>query len=431
MNITAVKSDTANILITAKIDSATIEKNINKIAKQLAKTQQVDGFRKGKVPVKIIKKMYGEKLQQEAESDALGEIIEYAKKELNIKNEDIIGEPTFKKYEKNDDGSIDVEMTLSIQPTIEVEGYEKLAIDYEEPTVEEKEIEEKIDKILEQNSPFKKIKEDRPLQNGDQAVFDFVGKIDGVEFEGGSAEKFELLIGSGQFIGGFEEQMIGMKMGETKDINVKFPEDYQSTELAGKDAIFTITLHTIKAKDEAKLDEEMVKRLLPGDANATVDTIIEQVKEQIKSEKLSKLYNEELKPKLVEALVAEYEFDLPINIVEQEIDAQVNQKAQTMSADELDEYKGNDEKINELRESVREDAKNSVKATFLVDAIAKKEEIIVSDHEVTQTIYYEAMMTNQDPEKIIEYYKENNLLPAIKMGLIEDKLFSKILGIKR
>ena len=431
MNITAVKSDTANILITAKIDSATIEKNINKIAKQLAKTQQVDGFRKGKVPVKIIKKMYGEKLQQEAESDALGEIIEYAKKELNIKNEDIIGEPTFKKYEKNDDGSIDVEMTLSIQPTIEVEGYEKLAIDYEEPTVEEKEIEEKIDKILEQNTPFKKIKEDRPLQNGDQAVFDFVGKIDGVEFEGGSAQNFELLIGSGQFIGGFEEQMIGMKMGETKDINVKFPEDYQSTELAGKDAIFTITLHTIKAKDEAKLDEEMVKRLLPGDENATVDTVIEQVKEQIKSEKLSKLYNEELKPKLIEALVAEYEFDLPNNIVEQEIDAQVNQKAQTMSADELDEYKGNDEKINELRESVREDAKNSVKATFLVDAIAKKEEIVVSDHEVTQTIYYEAMMTNQDPEKIIEYYKENNLLPAIKMGLIEDKLFSKILGIKR
>ncbi len=431
MNITAVKSDTANILITAKIDSATIEKNINQIAKQLAKTQQVDGFRKGKVPVIIIKKMYGEKLKQEAEHEALGDIIEYAKKELDIKNEDIIGEPTFKKYEKNSDGGIDIEMTISIKPTIEVEGYEKLAIDYEEPTVEEKEIQEKIDTILKQNTPFKKIKEDRPLQNNDQAIFDFVGKIDGVEFEGGSAEKFELLIGSGQFIGGFEEQMVGMKIGETKDISVKFPEDYQSKELAGKDAIFTITLHTIKAKDEAKLDEEMVKRLLPGDNNATVDTVIEQVKTQIKSEKLSKLYNEELKPKLVEALVAEYEFDLPTNIVEQEIDAQVNQKAQTMSEDELNEYKENDEKINELRESVREDAKSSVKATFLVDALAKKENIVVSDHEVTQTIYYEAMMTNQDPEKIIEYYKENELLPAIKMGLIEDKLFSKILGIEK
>ncbi len=433
MNITAVKSDTANILITAKIDNATIEKNINKIAKKLAKTQQVDGFRKGKVPVKIIKKMYGKKLQQEAESDIIGEIIEYAKKELDIKNEDIIGEPVFKKYEKNSDGIIDVEITLSIKPTIQLEGYEELAkdISYEEPKVDNNEIEERIELIVEQNSPYKKIKEDRALQNGDQAVFDFVGKIDEKEFDGGSAEKFELIIGSGQFINGFEEQMIGMKMGETKDINVKFPKDYQSKELAGKDAVFTITLHTIKAKGDAKLDEDMVKRLLPGDESATVETIKEQIKDEIKSEKLLKLYNEELKPKLVEALVEKYEFDLPNNILEQEIDAQVNQKAQTMSEDELNEYKGNEEKINELRESVREDAKNSVKATFLVDALAKKENITVSDQEVTEVIYYEAIRANHDIEELIKYYKENNLFPAIKMGLIEDKLFQKILGLNK
>ncbi len=433
MNITAVKSDTANILITAKIDNATIEKNINKIAKKLAKTQQVDGFRKGKVPVKIIKKMYGKKLQQEAESDTIGEIIEYAKKELDIKNEDIIGEPVFKKYEKNSDGTIDVEITLSIKPTIQLEGYEELAkdISYEEPKVDNNEIEERIELIVEQNSPYKKIKEDRALQNGDQAVFDFVGKIDEKEFDGGSAEKFELIIGSGQFINGFEEQMIGMKMGETKDINVKFPKDYQSKELAGKDAVFTITLHTIKAKGDAKLDEDMVKRLLPGDESATVETIKEQIKDEIKSEKLLKLYNEELKPKLVEALVEKYEFDLPNNILEQEIDAQVNQKAQTMSEDELNEYKGNEEKINELRESVREDAKNSVKATFLVDALAKKENITVSDQEVTEVIYYEAIRANHDIEELIKYYKENNLFPAIKMGLIEDKLFQKILGLNK
>ncbi len=433
MNITAVKSDTANILITAKIDNATIEKNINKIAKKLAKTQQVDGFRKGKVPVKIIKKMYGKKLQQEAESDIIGEIIEYAKKELDIKNENIIGEPVFKKYEKNSDGIIDVEITLSIKPTIQLEGYEELAkdISYEEPKVDNNEIEERIELIVEQNSPYKKIKEDRALQNGDQAVFDFVGKIDEKEFDGGSAEKFELIIGSGQFINGFEEQMIGMKMGETKDINVKFPKDYQSKELAGKDAVFTITLHTIKAKGDAKLDEDMVKRLLPGDESATVETIKEQIKDEIKSEKLLKLYNEELKPKLVEALVEKYEFDLPNNILEQEIDAQVNQKAQTMSEDELNEYKGNEEKINELRESVREDAKNSVKATFLVDALAKKENITVSDQEVTEVIYYEAIRANHDIEELIKYYKENNLFPAIKMGLIEDKLFQKILGLNK
>lgn len=430
MNITATKKDTANVLVTAKIENADIEKNINKTAKQLAKTQTVDGFRKGKVPVVIIKKMYGEKLQQEAESEAINEIVQNAKKELDIKDEDVIGDPVFKKFEKVDDG-IEVELTISLKPTIEVEGYEKLAPSYEEPVVDPAEVEERLNKLLENNTPYKKLKEDRPLENGDQAKFDFVGKIDGVEFEGGKAEGFELVIGSGQFIPGFEDQMVGMSVGETKDITVTFPEDYQSTDLAGKEAVFTVTLHELKARGEAQLDEEMVKKLIPGDEEATADTVKSKVEEQIQSEKVAKIYNDELKPKLMEALVAEYSFDLPENIVEQEIDAQINQKAQQMSEEELATYKGNDEKIEELRESVREDAINSVKATFLVDAIARKEEITVNDHEVTQTIYYEAMMNNQDPQQVVEYYQENNLLPAVKMGMIEDKLFSKIMGLDK
>jgi trigger factor len=175
----------------------------------------------------------------------------------------------------------------------------------------------------------------------------------------------------------------------------------------------------------------MVKKLIPGDENATAETVKEKVEEQIKSEKIAKLYQEELKPKLMEILVAEYDFALPENIVEQEIDAQVNQKAQNMSKEELEEYKNNEEKLKELRESVREDAVNSVKATFLVDAIAKKENINVTDQEVTQTLYYEALMSGQDPQQVIEYYEKNNLLPAIKMSMIEDKLFSKILGLDK
>ncbi len=430
MNITATKKDTANVLVTAKIDNADIEKNIKKIAKQLAKTQQVDGFRKGKVPVAIIKKMYGERLQQEAESEAINKIIEEAKKELDIKNEDIIGDPVFKKFEKVDDG-IELEIVISLKPTIEVEDYKKLAPEYEEPVVDPAEVEERLNTLLENNAPYKKVEEDRALENGDQATFDFVGKIDDVEFDGGKAEGFELVIGSGRFIPGFEEQMVGMKKGENKDITVKFPEDYQSKDLAGKEAVFNITLHEIKARGDVKLDKDMVKRLIPNDENATAETIKSKVEEQIKSEKISKLYNEELKPKLMEALVAEYNFDLPENIVEQEIDAQVNQKAQNMTEEELAEYKDNNEKIDELRDSVREDAINSVKATFLIDAIAKKEAISVNDQEVTQTIYYEAMMSGQDPQQIIEYYQKNNLFPAVKMGMIEDKLFSKILGLDK
>nr|MCH9740513.1 trigger factor [Campylobacterota bacterium] len=330
MNVTATKTDTANVLVTAKIESADIEKNLNKTAKQLAKTTNVDGFRKGKVPVATIKQMYGEKLGQDAENEAVQEIVATAKKDLELKAEDIIGDPTFKKYEKVEDG-IEVELTISLKPTIEAEGYDKLAPSYDEPTVEADELEERLNKLLENNAPFKKLTEERAIESGDQANFDFVGKVDGEEFDGGKAEGFELVIGSGQFIPGFEDQMIGMSKDETKDLTVTFPEEYQAKDLAGKEAVFTVTLHEIKARGAVELDKEMVKKLIPGDEEATADTVKEKIEEQIKSEKVSKIYNEELKPKLMEALVAEYSFDLPENIVEQEIDAQINQKAQTMS----------------------------------------------------------------------------------------------------
>ena len=429
MNITATKTDAANASVVATIDASDIEKNLNKAAKQVAKTASVDGFRKGKVPVAKIKQMYKEQLQQDAENEAVQKILEEAKKELEISAADIIADPTFKKYDKQDD-KIDVELVISLRPTIEAEDYKELAPKYEEPTVEESEIDERLKTLLESNAPYTALKRKRALKEGDQANFDFVGKIDGVEFDGGKAEGFELVIGSGQFIPGFEDQMVGMKIEETKDITVTFPEDYQSADLAGKEAVFTVTLNDIKEKTEAELDEEMVKKLIPNDENATAETVKEKISEQIKSEKMSKLYNEELKPQLIEALIAKYDFALPQNIVEQEIDAQINAKAREMSEEELAEYKDNEEKINELREEVREMATNSVKATFLVDYLAKKEGVEVNDQEVSQTIYYEAMMSGQDPQEVIKYYQENNLLPAVKMGMIEDKLFAKIIGIE-
>ena len=429
MNITATKTDTANVLVVAKIEAADIEKNLTKAAKHIAKTASISGFRKGKVPIATIKKMYGEQLQSDAENQAIQDVIDTAKKDLSLNPADIISEPTFKKYKKVEDG-IEAELVISLRPTIEVEGYDKLAPKYDEPTVEAEELEERLQKLLDSNAPFKKLTRKRALKEDDQATFDFVGKIDGVEFEGGKAEGFELVIGSGQFIPGFEDQMVKMKIDETKDITVTFPEEYQSADLAGKEAVFTVTLLDIKAKDSAELNEEMVKKLIPGDDSATAETVKEKVSEQIKGEKVSKIYNETLKPQLIEALVAEYNFDLPQNIVDQEIDAQVNNKAKDMSEEELATYKDNDAKIDELRDSVREDAIRSVKATFLVDALARKEGIEVNDQEVSQTIYYEAMMSGQDPQQVIEYYQTNNLLPAVKMGMIEDKLFAKIIGIE-
>ncbi len=429
MKVTTKKIDDANVLVSGTLDGETINKTIDKLAKEAAKQIKVDGFRPGKVPVHVVKQMHGEKLAQDAEGEALRELIDAGIKEAGIDAADMIGQPTFKKYDKKEDGSIEVEVEISTRPNPELEGYMDVVPKFEKPKADPKEVEAKLEELAKENAPYEKLKRKRMLREGDLAVIDFEGFVDGEPFEGGKAENFELKIGSGQFIPGFEEQLIGMKYDEEKTIDVKFPDEYPAKELAGKDTQFKVKLHEIKAPAEPKVDDALAQKLL-NDENATVETLKEKVEAQVETAALSKLYNEEIKPKLVEALVEKYDFALPNNIVEQEIDAKINAKAREMSEEELKEYQENPEKVEELRESVREDAQKSVKATFIVDALAKKEGIDVEDQEVSQAIYYEAMMSGQDPQQVIKYYQENNLLPAIKMGMIEDKLFGKMLGLE-
>jgi len=424
---TIEKQNEANVLIKSEIPNDTIEKKVDQLAKQYGKQMNISGFRKGKVPPSIVKKMHGEQLKQDAEGEAVREALENAYKEAGIDKSTILGDPIFKKYEKGEE-KIEAEILVCLRPEIDVEGYEKLVPEYDVPEVSEEELEQRIQTLAEQSAPLVSLEEERPLQEGDTAVFDFTGYLDGEEFEGGSAQDFELKIGSGQFIPGFEEQMIGMKKGETKRIKVTFPEDYQAENLKGKEVEFDITLKDIKVKSEPKIDDKLAKTVTKKE-DATLETLKEQVKEQLRTEKLSKLYNDELKPKLLEALVDAYEFDLPENIVEQEIDNLANQKAQSLSKEELEAIQGNAEKIEELRESVREDAVRNVKASFIVDAVARAAGVDVTDQEVSQALYYEALMSGQDPEALLKYYQKNNLFPAVKMGMIEDKLFAKLLDL--
>jgi len=426
---TTKKIDDANVLISGTLEGKTINKTIDKLAKEAAKHTKVDGFRAGKVPLAMVKKIHGEKLAQDAEGESLRELIDAGLIEAGIDAADLIGQPTFKKYDKKEDGSIEVEVEISIRPNPELEGYMDLIPKFEKPKADPKEVEAKLEELAKENTPYEKLKRKRALKEGDLAVIDFEGFVDGEPFEGGKAENFELKIGSGEFIPGFEEQLIGMKYDEEKMIDVKFPDEYPAKELAGKDAQFKVKLHEIKAPVDPKVDDALAQKLL-GDKNATVERLKERVEAQVETAALSKLYNEEIKPTLVEALVKKYDFALPNNIVEQEIDAKINAKAGEMSEEELKSYQENPEKVEELRESLREDARKSVKATFIVDALAKKEGIDVEDQEVSQAIYYEAMMSGQDPQQVIKYYQENNLLPAIKMGMIEDKLFGKMLGLE-
>ncbi len=428
MKTTVEKLDDVNTLVKGTIDAEAIEKALDKLAKEAQKHVKVDGFRPGKVPLAMVKKIHGERLRQDAESEALGALVDEAVKEAGIDAAKLIGQPLFKRYEKNESGAIEVELELASRPEPAIEGYEKLVPKYKKPTASQKEIDAKLKEYAEQNVEYEPLKRKRALKEGDWATIDFEGFIDGEAFEGGKAEKFNLVIGSGQFIPGFEEQLVGMKIGESKEIEVTFPEEYPAENLAGKAAKFNVVLHEIKQKGEAKADDALAQKLL-GKEEATLEDLKAKIAEQIEREKLSKLYHDELKPKLIDALVEAYDFALPHNIVEQEIDAQVSAKVRQMSAEELTALREDEEKIKAMREELREEAERSVKATFIVDLLAQKEDVSVSDQEVSEALYYEAIMSGQEPAQVIKYYQEQNLLPAVKMGMIEDKLFGKLLKL--
>jgi len=429
MEIISKKIDGANAEIKAVISQDEVNANVEKIAKQLSKTANIQGFRKGKVPLAIIKKQYGQKLVEDAEAEALREVLNKGLDELNIENSSLIGEPTISEFNKSED-KIEVTVKVAMRPEIALDGYEDLVPDFEKPEVTDEEVNERIAELAKNVAPMVDVEEDRGLENGDTAVFDFEGSVDGELFEGGSAKDFSLEIGSGQFIPGFEEQMVGMKKGEEKVLKVTFPENYGSDKLAGKDAEFKVNLHKIQKKGEAEVNDELAKKLLPGDENASVEELKKQVKLQIENEKLAKLYNEKLKPELLEIFVEKLTFDLPEFVVEQEIDMAVNKKASTMKEEEINELRENKEKLEELRESFREEAQKSVRATFIIDALAQAQGVKVDENEVMQTIYFEAMQTGQDPQKAYEYYKDAGYLPAIQMSMVEDRVLSGLLNAK-
>ncbi|NPA50753.1 MAG: trigger factor [Epsilonproteobacteria bacterium] len=425
MKVEVKRLDNANIEVNAEISKDILQKRIDDLAKKAGKNLNIAGFRKGKVPPSIVKKMYGKELEQDAESEIIKEVITNAYEEAKISPQDVIGDPLFKKYEKGDD-KIEASIQICLKPKIELGDYSDIIPQYEKPTATEEEIEDTLKTVAKNLGELKEV--DREVKEGDIVTIDFKGYIDNEPFEGGEAKDFELEIGSKSLIDGFEDQLIGMKKNETKRIKVTFPKDYQAKELAGKEAEFDVTIKNIKEKVPLEINDELAKKALKKD-DATLDELKEQIKKDLEQQKLLQLYENELKPQILENLVKKYQFDLPENIVEQEIDNLATQKAQSLSKEELEKIQGNEEEINKLRESVREDATNSVKATFIVDALAKDQNIQVSDDEVAQVIYYEALINNYDPKELTKYYQKNNLIPALKMGMIEDKLFKKLLKI--
>ncbi len=428
MEVNAKLTNSVNATATTTLKADEIKQKVEKLAQKAAKNVKIDGFRPGKVPVAEVIKRYGKDLENDARGELYRDFINESVKQVEKANSDIISEPRVIKFDDKD-GNIDIEVEISFRPSVDVSGYESIIPNFEEPQAQKSEIEAKINEILNMLAPLKKIEKDS-LEKGDWAKFDFEGFVDGEAFEGGKAEGYLLEIGSGQFIPGFEDGMIGLKVGEERDINVTFPAEYGAAHLAGKAAVFKVKLHEIQGKEPLKLDEETLKKILPNEENTTKEMLENRISDQIKAEKMSKLVIEELKPKFAQAAVEKFSFDLPNNIVEQEIDMQFRNNWMSFSDEERKQFQEDPKALEAQRAKYKDDALKSVKLTFIIDELAKLRNITVADNEILQTIYFEAYRYGADPKEHLETYKKQGMIPAVKMALIEEKLFSDLFNKK-
>jgi len=424
MEVKAKLIDTANASANVKIDAASVKARLNELALKTAKRAKIDGFRPGKVPVAVILKRYEKELERDAKSELFRDAVNDSLAQIKKKPDEILGEPIFVNYEEKGD-DVEAEIEISFRPEVKIDGYEEAIPEYSTPRVLKKEIEEKVNEFLKFTAPLEKADKNE-LESGDFAKFDFEGFVDGVAFEGGKAENYVLEIGSNQFIPGFEDGMIGLKVGESRDVKVKFPDDYQAANLAGKEAIFKVKLHEIQAKNIKELTDESIKELLPSEKDITKAKFEDRIKEQIRNEKFQKLLNEELKQKFADAVVEKVKFDLPKVIVEQEIDLQLRNEWGNLSEDERKKLQEDKDALKEKRETFRDAAQKSVQLTFIIDEIAKSKGISVDDRELVQTVYMEAYRYGVDPKKHLENYQKQGILPALKMAIIEEKLFNKL-----
>lgn len=431
MNFTTKRTNDANAIVNGSIDIKTLEEKFDKIIKKIAKSAKIDGFRRGKVPAQVIKTRYKEQIEQDAQQEVIQNFLESALKELKIEPSTLIGNPMVSKFDKSDD-RIELEIKVSITPSFDIDNVEEYVPEVKLKAISSTQIQERLKEIAIGRAPLSEVTEDRALQKDDTANIDFEGFIDGKAFDGGKGEKFNLLIGSNQFIPGFEDSLIGMKKGEKRSIKVVFPADYQAEHLAGKEATFDVILHKISQKDIPEIDDEFAKSVIGSNADkeATLKTLKDMVKEQLEVEQKNELYNKKLKENLVDILLKNIRFDLPELIVEQEMDILFRNAISKLTPEEFDKIKNNQDEAKKQRENQRIEAQKSVQITFIMDALAKKYNIMIDDNEVFQTIYYEAMMMRQDPKVVLEHYQKNNLIPAIKMTMIEDRVLHYLLDKK-
>ncbi len=402
--------------LTIEVGAEELEKAIEKAYQKNKNKISVPGFRKGKVPRKLIEKMYGEAVFYEDAANAL--IPDAYDKALAECEEEIVSSPKIEVTAIEAGKGMTFTAEVALKPEVTLGEYKGVEVKKADTTVTDEEVMAAIDKERESNARAIVIT-DRPVKAGDDTVIDFEGFVDGVAFDGGKGENYPLTIGSGAFIPGFEEGLIGAKLNEELEVNVTFPEDYQASELAGKAATFKCTVKEIKEKELPELDDEFASEVSEFD---TLEEYKADVKKNLEEKKASDAKREKIDA-VVEAVIANATMDIPeamVSTTQRQIldEYAQNMQAQGLNLEQYMKYTGLD--ADTLMEQLKPQAENRIKGRLVLEAVAKAENITASEEDFEAEVKTMAEAYGIEADKAKELLGENG-----KKSVMEDVLIKK------
>ncbi|WP_077338103.1 trigger factor [Pseudocolwellia agarivorans] len=382
--------------LTISVPAESVDVEVKNRLRHIAKTQRINGFRPGKVPPSVIQKRYGKSVRQEV----AGELMQRNFVDAIVAEKiNPAGRPNFVAKSNEEGKALEFEATFEVYPEIKLNDLGAIKVEKPKVEVTDKDLEEMFVTLQNQHKTWKENK--RKSKKGDKLTIDFTGRIDGEDFEGGKAEGFELELGAGRMIPGFETDIIGMKVGEEKTIKVTFPDDYHAENLKGKEAEFDIIVHKTEGPVVPDVDEEFAK--LFGVEEGGVEALREEVSKNM-SRELTQAVKAKVKEQVIDGLLEAHDVDIPASLIAQEVDV-LRQQAMQRFAGQMDPNN-----LPELpAEMFEEQAKKRVKTGLLLGEVIKVNELKVDENKVNELIA-SAASAYEDPKEVIEYYTTNKEL---------------------
>jgi trigger factor len=419
MKHTTKAAEKSTVKITLKFDGAEWKDAQTKAYVKTRNKFAINGFRKGKAPKNVIENVYGKGVFFEDALNILFSENYNAVIEKNAKKFTVVGDPDVSVEDITDEG-VTLVAIVPVKPDVKISAYTGMKIKEYAYNVTDEEVEEEVKKLLDRNARKVPV-EDRAAQNGDIANIDFCGRVDGVKFDGGEAEGFDLTLGSGQFIPGFEDQVVGMNIGESKDVNVTFPENYQAENLKGKAAVFAVKLNSLQGKELPELTDEFIK---DATGSESVDAYKAKTKERLENA-AKRRANDATENSILEAIAQNAEVEIPQAMIEREIDSLIQKfEYQLMYQglklqDYLDFLKVTEA---DFRKNYEESAKKNVLNQLIISQLIKDEKIEATDEEVDAKIAEQAASVSKETE---EYKKgmDPRQFDYIRSDIVITKLF--------